>query len=404
MAVCEMEVNEIAQELIRKIFVDLSEEITLLAALLDSDIDETIFENIQELVGRTRLHSSSGDAVTCSGRPSFDIPAESIEHFLLCGLKVRQISYIVVCVARQITSHLFLFLSVSDLYSQISDDALDAIISNIQRHHPNMGYKMIHGLLKSQGVQVPGMVQKSVHRVDPEGVVMRSLRLHTLIQRQYSVPGPNCLWHIDGNHKLIRFVVHGGIDGFSRLLVYLTLSANNRADTVLNSFLSADGENVRVAELMVQRRGVNRNSHITGRSVHNQRIERMWRDVYEHVLDLFYSIFFTLERQQLLEPDNELHLFSLHWNFLPLIQSNLKSFQNAWNHHGLRSEGNQTPLQLWMGHTAQDLDDSVSVPEIQLPHDLTDAESASLPAPADSCDDAVANYVETVQLIRSIFN
>ncbi|KAG2469455.1 GYS2 protein, partial [Polypterus senegalus] len=71
---------------------DLSEEITMLAALLDSDIDETVFEIIEEQVEQTLLHSSSGDAVPCSGRPSFDIPAESIEHLLLCGLKVQQIA------------------------------------------------------------------------------------------------------------------------------------------------------------------------------------------------------------------------------------------------------------------------------------------------------------------------
>ena len=80
-------------------------------------------------------------------------------------------------------------------------------------------------------------------------------------------------------------MVHGGIDGFSRLLVYLTISTNNRADTVLNSFLTAvdqfglpsrvrsdkGGENTVVAELMIQRRRANRNSHITGPSVHNER-------------------------------------------------------------------------------------------------------------------------------------
>ncbi|KAG2465251.1 TRA2A protein, partial [Polypterus senegalus] len=71
---------------------DLSEEIRMLAALLDSDIDETVFEIIEEQVEQTLLHSSSGDAVPCSGRPSFDIPAESIEHLLLCGLKLQQIA------------------------------------------------------------------------------------------------------------------------------------------------------------------------------------------------------------------------------------------------------------------------------------------------------------------------
>lgn len=40
-------------------------------------------------------------------------------------------------------------------------------------------------------------------------------------RRTYSVPGPNALCHIDGHHKLItwKMVTHGGIDGFSRLIV-----------------------------------------------------------------------------------------------------------------------------------------------------------------------------------------
>lgn len=82
-----------------------------------------------------------------------------------------------------------------------------------------------------------------------------------------------------------RFVIHGGIDGFSRLVVYLNAATNNNATTVLDAFLGAvsqyglpsrvrsdkGGENIEVAQFMVQNRGENRNSHITGRSVHNQR-------------------------------------------------------------------------------------------------------------------------------------
>ena len=53
--------------------------------------------------------------------------------------------------------------------------------------------------------------------------------------------GPNSLWHIDGHHRLIkwRFFVHGGIDGFSRTVVYLRCSTNNEASTVLASFIEA---------------------------------------------------------------------------------------------------------------------------------------------------------------------
>ena len=48
--------------------------------------------------------------------------------------------------------------------------------------------------------------------------------------------------HIDGNHKLnqpYRIVSHGGIDGYSGMIVYLCASTNNRASTVLKYFQSA---------------------------------------------------------------------------------------------------------------------------------------------------------------------
>ena len=45
---------------------------------------------------------------------------------------------------------------------------------------------------------------------DPEGVTLRWS--YTVQRRKYSVYGPNALWHIDGQHGLIRWrlVIHGG--------------------------------------------------------------------------------------------------------------------------------------------------------------------------------------------------
>ena len=56
--------------------------------------------------------------------------------------------------------------------------------------------------------------------------------------RRYHVPCPQALWHIDSNHKLIRWriVVHGGIDGFSRLVVFLNCANDNTAGRVLSHF------------------------------------------------------------------------------------------------------------------------------------------------------------------------
>ena len=51
---------------------------------------------------------------------------------------------------------------------------------------------------------------------------------------------PNCLWHMDTNHKLIawRFVIHGCIDGNSRTVSHLNCATNlnNLAVTALQYF------------------------------------------------------------------------------------------------------------------------------------------------------------------------
>lgn len=198
-------------------------------------------------------------------------------------------------------------------------------------------------------------------RVDPINVCMRRMRV---IQRcSYSIPGPNALWHIDGHHSLIRWriVVHGGIDGFSRLITYLHYSTNNQADTVFTLFQEAiakygvpsrvrsdrGGENIDVAKFMIENRGLNRGSHIAGTSVHNQRIERLWRDVFSHVLQLYYSLFYFLEDNGLLDCELDSDLYALHFVFVPLINRALKQFQDAYNNHSLRTEHHWTPLMIW---------------------------------------------------------
>ena len=78
------------------------------------------------------------------------------------------------------------------------------------------------------------------------------------------------------------------------MIIYLHCATNNYADTVLDLFLGGTteyglpsrvrgdhgGENIRVAALMTKRRGDNRGSFIARPSTRNQRIERMWREVF----------------------------------------------------------------------------------------------------------------------------
>ena len=55
------------------------------------------------------------------------------------------------------------------------------------------------------------------------------------------------------------------------------------------------GENRQVWQVMEERRGPNRGSCLVGSSTHNQRIERLWRDVFRCVAHIFYYTFQAME-------------------------------------------------------------------------------------------------------------
>ena len=78
-------------------------------------------------------------------------------------------------------------------------------------------------------------------------------------------------------------------------------------------------ENVAVARAMLEIKGAETNPVLTERSVHNQRIERLWVDFGAQVIHYFRDIFHHLESCCNLDPLKELHLFALHFVFLPRI-------------------------------------------------------------------------------------
>ena len=181
----------------------------------------------------------------------------------------------------------------------------------------------------------------------------------------YEVPYSNYVWHLDSHHKLIRWriVIHAAIDGYSRKLMYASC-ANNRANTVLQYYSDAvakfglpervrsdkgveSGENVDVWRYTMHYRNMDSSCVIVGSSTHNQRIERLWCDVFRSVGQTFYELLYSLENEDILDPLNDVDLFCVHFTILPKIASCLEEFTESWNHHSLSTENNLTPEQLY---------------------------------------------------------
>ena len=79
-------------------------------------------------------------------------------------------------------------MQLSGTYSSKSDEELHELVRDTQRGHPGIGLRMLMGYML---------------RTDHHGVHQRWRE--SIRRRVYRVSGLLALWHIDGNHKLIRY-------------------------------------------------------------------------------------------------------------------------------------------------------------------------------------------------------
>ena len=171
------------------------------------------------------------------GRPKLGINENVILELRSLGFKWKDISDMLL-VSRWKIRRRVIEYGIQDVtgFSQLSDEQLDGHVRNFMQQHRNLvGFSMTGGYQQSIGLTVQrDHIRASIGRVDPTNVRLRWAVVTS--RRTYSVPGPNSLWHLDGHHSLVNwgFVIHGAIDGFSRLVVFLHCSANNKSSTVRN--------------------------------------------------------------------------------------------------------------------------------------------------------------------------
>ena len=97
-------------------------------------------------------------------------------------------------------------------------------------------------------------------------------------------------------------------------------------------------ENIGVSQLMLVKFAPENVPQLTGLSVHNQRIERLWRDVATYIFQHYRDLFEFMESISILDPLNECHLFVVYLIYQPRLDKALKDFISFWNNHKLRTE------------------------------------------------------------------
>lgn len=82
--------------------------------------------------------------------------------------------------------------------SDIADGELDDLVLRLRRHFRRAGISMLDGMLRRLGYRIPReRIRLSLIRIDPVHRIFQRIRIR---RRVYNVPGPNSLWHHDGQH------------------------------------------------------------------------------------------------------------------------------------------------------------------------------------------------------------
>ena len=109
----------------------------------------------------------------------------------------------------------------------------------------NVRYRRVWASLRTKGVIARREdVRQLLLRLDPEGVERRKSR--KLRRRIYRTLGPNYVWHIDGFDKLKPYgsSVHECIDGYSRRIIWLEVSASNKCPDLIAYYYLSSAKNV----------------------------------------------------------------------------------------------------------------------------------------------------------------
>ena len=249
----------------------------------------------------------------------------------------------------------------------VTDDLLLQTVREIEQElctsGSSLGYRAMWHRLKSKGIQVPrDIVRRALLIINPGAVQQRAIR--RLQRRSYVNPGPDFVWHVDGYDKLkpYGFAIHGGIDGFSRKVLWLEVgSSNNNPKVVVRYYLRTlleletmpciircdkGTENVHIRDLQVCFRGEHTDmfagnaSFQEGRSPSNQRIEAWWSILRRQCANYWMNLFKDMISLGVLNTSDRIQIYCLRLCFMHIIQNDLNRVSQEWNTHTITAKKN----------------------------------------------------------------
>lgn len=206
-------------------------------------------------------------------------------------------------------------------------------------------------------------IRKTVFDIQNRPNMLDACRPGPPVRRTYTSLGPNDKWHIDGYEKLTPFglPIHGCIDGFSRMLLWLELAPSNRDPEQTCQYYMKAVEQYGVPHTVKVDKGPDNYNIVwaqrylsadlprltevgaveEGSSYQNERITRFWGQLSMQHLKFWIDHFEDFVSDGFMIEWDSIDSHICYYTYHHLVLQTLERILRFHNHHRIRSQQNR---------------------------------------------------------------